>query len=137
MRKSIPLAILASLALVAGILIYRADVHAARDDAAGESRRAAVEAGQLAAMHTPEPAWPGFIPPTPDNGPAGIYVFYDYSNVNPNLYPFIRGGHLTPMWRHLEIGPQTYDWFMTDNFIAQQASLGKRVGLGVDPYEGT
>ncbi len=70
-----------------------------------------------------------------DSAPPGIYVFYDYSNLDPKLYPIV-GGHITPMWKHVEKGPGVYDWSFPDDWIAQQASLGKVVGLGFDPYDG-
>jgi hypothetical protein len=71
----------------------------------------------------------------PEAQPPGIYVFYDYTNLDPKRYP-IKGGQITPRWSKIEVGPNAYDWSFPDDWIAEEAALGKRVGLGFDTYDG-
>ncbi|PKQ28280.1 MAG: hypothetical protein CVT63_03540, partial [Candidatus Anoxymicrobium japonicum] len=71
----------------------------------------------------------------PAGGPAGVYVFYDWQNLDPNTYP-ITGGHILVTWDKVEVGPNTYDWSWPDNWINSLASLGKEVGLAFNAYDG-
>ncbi len=67
----------------------------------------------------------------------GLYVFLDYSNMNPGQYPFIVGGHELFLWRDIERNQQgVYDWSVVDNWIAAEASLGKPVAIGFNSYDG-
>jgi len=71
----------------------------------------------------------------PQAGPAGIYVFYDWSNLDPTLYPIV-GGHLSVPWSTIEVGHNSYDWSAVERWINNEAALGKRVGLGFNTYDG-
>ncbi|MCB0234747.1 MAG: hypothetical protein KDG58_11105, partial [Anaerolineae bacterium] len=67
----------------------------------------------------------------------GLYVFLDYSNMNPAQYPFIVGGHELFLWRDIERDQQgVYDWSVVDNWIAAESSLGKPVAIGFNSYDG-
>lgn len=68
---------------------------------------------------------------------AGLYTFFDWSHVDPDLYPWLTGGHLVFTWRTLERErPGQFEWDAVDQWMAAEASLGKRVGLAFNTYEG-
>lgn len=103
----------------------------------------AVRAGRPAApAPTPQPA---SLPGAYGSGPArsstledpGLYVFLDYSNMNPAHYPYIVGGHELFLWRDIERNQQgVYDWSVVDDWIDAQTSLGKPVAIGFNSYDG-
>ena len=84
---------------------------------------------------------PGAEPDTPAipdvlrAGPAGIYVFYDYSNLDPGTYP-IKGGHLGFQWNKIETGPGVYNWSSIDNWYAKVIALNKYVAIKFNTYDG-
>ncbi|GEM_PF-1824078 len=68
---------------------------------------------------------------------AGLYTFFDWSHLDPQLYPWLTGGHLVFTWRTVEQeGPGQYRWDAIDQWMAVEASLGKPVGLAFNTYEG-
>ncbi len=68
---------------------------------------------------------------------AGLYTFFDWPHLDPDVYPWIQGGHTVPTWRAVESdGPGQYRWEQIDQWIAAEAALGKTVGLGFNTYEG-
>lgn len=72
---------------------------------------------------------------TPDIGPSGIYVFYDWSKVNPEQYPII-GGHMSFQWFAVETAPGIYDWSTVDRWLLGIAAQGKRAGIAINSYDG-
>jgi len=106
-----------------------------------------VETEDVGAMPADEPTdeWAGASTEFPDVSAAwktqvarpGVYVFYDYQNINPASYPgIVRGGHMTFSWRDIETSPGVYNWAVVDSWIANQAALGKPVGLEIVAYVG-
>jgi len=68
---------------------------------------------------------------------AGLYTFFDWPHLDPQLYPWLKGGHLVFTWRTVERdGPGQYHWDAVDQWMAAEASLGKPVGLAFNTYEG-
>ncbi|MGC8838249.1 MAG: DNRLRE domain-containing protein, partial [Anaerolineae bacterium] len=65
----------------------------------------------------------------------GVYVFLDRPNLDPRVYPIV-GGHLKFAWDELEPAPGDIQWPILENWIAQEAALGKPVGLGFVTYNG-
>lgn len=88
-------------------------------------------AGEVATPSTPQPA----VIKQPGAGPAGVYVFYDWENLDPAQYPIV-GGHILFPWNKVEVGPWHYDWSWPDDWIGKLASLGKWVGLAFNAYDG-
>ncbi|MBE2234386.1 MAG: hypothetical protein IAE85_12915, partial [Anaerolinea sp.] len=84
------------------------------------------------------PAWQA--PPAASYQPfpaAGLYTFFDWPHLDPQLYPWLSGGHLVFTWRTVERdGPGQYRWDAIDQWMAAEASLGKPVGLAFNTYEG-
>lgn len=67
----------------------------------------------------------------------GVYVFYDYRNMDPAYYPgLFTGGHMTFSWNQIEKSYHVYDWSAVDSWIANQAALGKPVALEIVAYVG-
>ena len=67
----------------------------------------------------------------------GVYVFYDFRNVNPADYPgLFNGGHMTFYWNQIEKSYHVYDWSVVDSWIANEAALGKPVALEIVAYVG-
>lgn len=66
----------------------------------------------------------------------GIYVFFDYTNMKPSQYPFVTGGHEVATWSTIEQNRGQFDWGWLDRWIADNAALGKPVGLGFNTYDG-
>lgn len=89
----------------------------------------------LAATASAPDAAPDTLRNSPNVHPAGVYVFYDYENLDPKIYPIV-GGHITPQWKYLQTGPGDYDWTFLDNFMIDEASLGKAIAVGLDVYDG-
>jgi len=71
----------------------------------------------------------------PDAHPPGIYVFYDWSKVDPQTYPVV-GGEMIFTWKNIEYAANKYSWGSIDKFIADMASQGKRAGLRINSYDG-
>ena len=68
---------------------------------------------------------------------AGLYTFFDWPHLDPDLYSWLTGGHLVFTWRTVERdGPGQFRWDAIDQWIASEASLGKPVGLAFNTYEG-
>ncbi len=63
----------------------------------------------------------------------GIYVFYDWANVDPNSAP-ITGGHLAFNWNQIEVAPGQYDWSTVDRWLAREAASNKPAALGFLSY---
>ena len=63
----------------------------------------------------------------------GIYVFYDWSNLDPSTAP-ITGGHMAFEWKRIEVAPGQYDWSIVDRWLAKEASLDKPAALGFLSY---
>ncbi len=63
----------------------------------------------------------------------GIYVFYDWANLDPATAP-ITGGHLAFHWNEIEKAPGQYDWSKVDQWLAREAQLNKPAGLGFLSY---
>lgn len=73
----------------------------------------------------------------PAIGRPGIYIFLDYDHLRPVDYPgVVIGGHYAFQWRRIESSFGYYDWSRIDNWIDQEAALGKPVGLAINTYEG-
>ena len=81
-------------------------------------------------------AQPASLINSPYAGPPGVYVFYDYENLDPRIYPIV-GGHVTPEWKYFEGVQGIYDWTWLDVWMANEAALGKAIGIGLDVYDGT
>ncbi len=61
----------------------------------------------------------------------GVYVFFDWSNMDPTQYPYITGGHEVATWSNVEtLREGQYNWTWLDSWIADNAVLGKAVGRG-------
>jgi Leucine-rich repeat (LRR) protein len=68
---------------------------------------------------------------------AGLYTFFDWRHLDPELYPWLQGGHLVFTWRTVERdGPGQFRWDAIDQWMAAEANLGKPVGLAFNTYEG-
>ncbi|MCB0243655.1 MAG: hypothetical protein KDI12_09615, partial [Anaerolineae bacterium] len=68
---------------------------------------------------------------------AGIYTFFDWPHLDPDLYPWLTGGHMAFTWRSIEgRGPGQYYWEDVDQWLASEAALGKTVALSFTAYEG-
>ena len=68
---------------------------------------------------------------------AGIYTFFDWPHLDPDLYPWLTGGHMAFTWRSIEgRGPGQYYWEDVDQWLASEAALGKPVALSFTAYEG-
>ncbi|HRX04145.1 MAG TPA: hypothetical protein P5148_13445, partial [Anaerolineae bacterium] len=68
---------------------------------------------------------------------AGIYTFFDWPHLDPDLYPWLTGGHMAFSWRSIEgRGPGQYYWEDVDQWLASEAALGKTVALSFTAYEG-
>ena len=63
----------------------------------------------------------------------GIYVFQDYSNVDPNENP-ITGGHATFEWQQVEMGRGQYDWDDVDRWLAKESASNKPTAIGFASY---
>ena len=85
----------------------------------------------LASTAQPVPAAGAGLPVKP----TGIYVFYDWSNLNPAQYPIV-GGHMPFLWDRIETKPGVYTWTAIDNWLGSMANLGKHAGLKIDTYVG-
>lgn len=82
------------------------------------------------ATATPTPAQSAY--PSP-----GVYTFLDWRHTNPAQYPYVRGGHEAFAWNDIENTTQgVYNWSIVDDWIAQEAALGKPVGIGFNSYDG-
>ncbi|NOZ71791.1 MAG: DNRLRE domain-containing protein, partial [Chloroflexi bacterium] len=66
----------------------------------------------------------------------GIYVFFDWYNLNPSQYP-VTGGHVTFEWKQIELGPETYDWSRLDKWLAAESALNKPAAIGFATYNAT
>ncbi len=121
--------------LVSGILLAQASAAPLQQEAPPAGPAEAVHSsGELLAC----PAWQA--PPAasyqsfPD---AGLYTFFDWPHLNPELYPWLTGGHLVFPWRTVEQdGPGQFHWDAIDQWMAAEASLGKPVGLAFNTFEG-
>lgn len=71
----------------------------------------------------------------PDAGPPGIYVFYDWSRVDPNTYPVI-GGEMIFTWKSIETSQGKYNWAAVDDFVSDMGKAGKRAVLRINSYDG-
>jgi len=65
----------------------------------------------------------------------GIYVFQDGSHHDPAAYPgIIVGGHQDWPWSQIEPIEGDFAWWRIDNWIAEEAALGKPVGISVETF---
>ncbi len=84
------------------------------------------------------PAWQA--PPAASYQPfpnAGLYTFFDWPHLDPELYPWLTGGHLVFTWRSVERdAPGRFHWDAIDQWMATEASLDKPVGLAFNTFEG-
>ncbi len=87
----------------------------------------------VAAEHGPDLS-PG-IDRLPNAPKPGVYVFEDYTNLDPNTYPIV-GGHMDITWEKLEPQPGVFDWSFLDSWIEAEARKGKPVVIGIDTYRG-
>lgn len=71
----------------------------------------------------------------PGTGPPGIYVFYDWTKLDPAQYPII-GGHMVLQWDRIETAARTYDWSSVERWISDLTVQGKLAGLQIDAYDG-
>ncbi|PKO24152.1 MAG: hypothetical protein CVU38_00240 [Chloroflexi bacterium HGW-Chloroflexi-1] len=71
----------------------------------------------------------------PDIGPNGIYVFYDWSKVDPTQYPII-GGHMSYQWFTIETAAGVYNWRAVDRWLSGISAQGKRAGIAINSYDG-
>lgn len=68
---------------------------------------------------------------------AGVYPFLDWPHLDPDLYPWIAGGHQIFPWNSVENAVQgQYYWEEIDQWLATEAILGKPVGLRLNSYDG-
>ena len=63
----------------------------------------------------------------------GIYVFFDWDNMDPDSAP-ITGGHMSYNWKSIEIAPGQYDWSSPDRWLAKEASSNKPAIIGFLSY---
>ncbi len=91
-------------------------------------------AGFLVGQRAAQAAAPAVLT-TPGAKPAGVYVFYDWSNVSPTQYPVV-GSHMVFLWDQVETAPGVYDWSGIEQWLAKVAATGKRAGLRISAYEG-
>ena len=124
MHKRILLIVLPLLALV-GVILVGARLPMGNAAAASDDR-------QFAPPRDAQPAYTGY---NPYAGPPGIYVFYDWQNLDPNLYPIQGGGIITP-WRDGNPAQGVYDWTYTDGEIRRLDSRGKSAVLRFNAYDG-
>ncbi|MEA3337846.1 MAG: DNRLRE domain-containing protein [Chloroflexota bacterium] len=96
------------------------------------------------AVGEPEPV-PAYLPmasgmaATVESNPPspGVYTFLDYRNVDPNQYPFVIGGHQVFQWNLIENYTQgSFDWSEVDEWITEEAQLGKPVIIGFNAFDG-
>ncbi|NOZ51425.1 MAG: DNRLRE domain-containing protein, partial [Chloroflexi bacterium] len=66
----------------------------------------------------------------------GIYVFFDWDNLNPAQYP-VTGGHVTFEWKQIDLRPGVYDWSRLDKFIQAEADLNKTTVVGFATFNAT
>ncbi len=71
----------------------------------------------------------------PDAAPPGIYVFYDWTRLDPAQYPIV-GGHMALRWDQIETTPGIYDWSSVDGWISDFTAQGKLAGLQINSYDG-
>ncbi len=126
MRKFILPFAIAGLLVIVSVLTVLGDMAVAADHVA-EATNAPSSKG---------PPEPDSLIHSPYAGPAGVYVFYDYENLDPKIYPIV-GGHMTPQWKYLQPSQWTYDWSFLDTWMGGEAALGKAIGIGMDVYDGT
>lgn len=65
----------------------------------------------------------------------GVYAARDWRRIDPSVYPVV-GGHETFTWKEIEYAEGEYYWTRLDNFIADQAALGKKAAIGITTYNG-
>jgi hypothetical protein len=100
---------------------------------------------------TPMPATPTLAAttptaaPRPDDIPAGVYAMMDWTRLagadGGRAYPWIKAGHYAFTWRQVNPARSTFDWTLVDRWLEGEAGpkdapTGKRVGLGINAYEG-
>ncbi|MCP4198969.1 MAG: DNRLRE domain-containing protein, partial [Proteobacteria bacterium] len=71
----------------------------------------------------------------PDVERPGIYVFFDWSNIDPNVYP-ITGGDVAYEWQQIDKGPGQNDWSTLDRWINLLSSSDKPAVIGFTAYNG-
>jgi Leucine-rich repeat (LRR) protein len=127
--------VLIAVLLVSSILLAQASAASPQQEAplAGPAEAVAQPAELLAC-----PAWQAPPAASYQSFPnAGLYTFFDWPHLNPELYPWLTGGHLVFPWRTVERdGPGQYRWDAIDQWMAAEASLGKPVGLAFNTFEG-
>ncbi len=65
----------------------------------------------------------------------GIYVFWDYVNLDPQKYPIV-GSHQDFSWTRLEPTEGNYRWDVVDRWVDDHIAYGKYVGIAFDTYGG-
>lgn len=127
--------ILLTLALAAALLLICA--LAAASAGGPESAPGPRQYVPLAAPQEPPlPPEPDFLGNNPGAGPGGIYVFYDWANLDPKIYP-IRGGHMNLGWNTIDTGGGIYNWSAMDSWIKGESALKKLSVITFDSYDGS
>ena len=65
-------------------------------------------------------------------GKPGIYVFYDWENLDPAVYPVV-GGHVLFTWNRIETASGAYDWSWPDKWIGDVAKQARRWAWALIP----
>ena len=129
MKKRLALALcLGFLSLLAATAVY-----AGRSPARGEARELEGVSAEPERFDAPDVS--AMFQPSIDR--PGIYMFLDNDHTNPTDYPgVVTGDHYAFQWWRIEPSFGFYDWSRIDNWIEQEAALGKPVGLAINSYEG-
>lgn len=96
---------------------------------------------------TPAPAPPSPARPShaQDSIPFGVYAMMDWARVagagEGKAYPWVKAGHYAFTWRQVNPARGQFDWDLVDRWLTMEAGsrenpTGKRVGLGINAYEG-
>ncbi|MDH7486925.1 MAG: DNRLRE domain-containing protein, partial [Anaerolineae bacterium] len=121
-HRRAPLLIVALLTLASSLILSSSGMKPAAASAI-HNPQSAIHNPQSATGRLPNAPWPG------------IYVFFDYYNLDPKSYPIV-GGNYVFSWKHLEPAQDEYRWDLIDNWLEAEAALGKPVGLSFSVYNG-
>lgn len=67
----------------------------------------------------------------------GVYPFLDWPHLERKRFPWLTGGHNVFPWNTIEdLNPAQRYWEELDQWIATEASLGKKVALAFNTYDG-
>jgi hypothetical protein len=135
--------------VVGGMLLILLSLAACAGDAPG-GRGATDTPSATAITSTPvptdAPATPAAERITSDEAiPSGVYAMMDWGRAagagEGKAYPWVQAGHYAFTWRQVNPERGVFDWDLVDRWLATEAGAqdnptGKRVGLGVNAYEG-